>query len=591
MAASASKKQSKNGYRRAKKQEAKHAVSLIRLKIHIYQAKPTHNQKAPSPADEPVRESEPPAANDGFKDHDEQMIQAEDLLEIDGVENQYDFDQPGFEEFKKAFVKYGPPTEEDLAKQAGKAEIYYEEDDIPDEEEETEQKVSKRKRKMMNRPTIAALKASVNKPELVEWTDTASPDPQLLLSLKGLKNAVPVPGHWSLKREYLSSKRGIEKPPFALPKFIQETGISEMRDAVLKKQESMNMAQRQRERVQGKLGKFDMDYNKLYEAFFRRQTKPEMTSYGEVYYEGKEFETNLVHLKPGILSEELKDALGMAPGYPPPWLVNQQRLGPPHSYPHLRIPGVTAPIPPGASWGFQPGQWGKPPVDEVTNRPLWGGDPFGVGILQETHTSSFPGEPVERSLWGTLRADGESEDEESDEEEEEEEEEQGEEGPENDSGGPTAAIEETALPTEIEIEPVGELTLRKELRSDKPDESGAARSAYQVLQEKETQATGFFPGERAYDLDAARRDTFGDSQRKRKAGDVEVSVDVDSLVGNDKLDKEALRKQYEAQKKADMQGQWQSIDQDDLSDMIATESRKRQKREERNRDDNRRARR
>lgn len=37
----------------------------------------------------------------------------------------------------------------------------------------------------------------------------------------------------------------------------------------------------------------------------------------------------------------------MKEGYPPPWIYNMQRYGPPPSYPKLRIPGVNAPIPPG----------------------------------------------------------------------------------------------------------------------------------------------------------------------------------------------------------------------------------------------------
>jgi splicing factor 3B subunit 2 len=47
-----------------------------------------------------------------------------------------------------------------------------------------------------------------------------------------------------------------------------------------------------------------------------------------------------------------------------------QRYGPPPSYPHLKIPGLNAPIPPGASFGYHPGGWGKPPVDEVSLSPL-----------------------------------------------------------------------------------------------------------------------------------------------------------------------------------------------------------------------------
>ncbi|KAI8571258.1 hypothetical protein RHMOL_Rhmol01G0105400 [Rhododendron molle] len=43
----------------------------------------------------------------------------------------------------------------------------------------------------------------------------------------------------------------------------------------------------------------------------------------------------------------------------------------PPSYPNLKIPGVNAPIPPGASYGYHPGGWDKPPVGEY-------GDVFGV---------------------------------------------------------------------------------------------------------------------------------------------------------------------------------------------------------------------
>lgn len=42
--------------------------------------------------------------------------------------------------------------------------------------------------------------------------------------LQALRNTVPVPRHWSQKRKYLQGKRGIEKPPFKLPEFIEATG-------------------------------------------------------------------------------------------------------------------------------------------------------------------------------------------------------------------------------------------------------------------------------------------------------------------------------------------------------------------------------
>lgn len=54
-----------------------------------------------------------------------------------------------------------------------------------------------------------------------------------------------------------------------------------------------------------------------------------------------------------------------------------QRYGPPPSYPNLKIPGLNAPIPDGCAFGYHPGGWGKPPVDEL-GRPLYG-DVFGNG--------------------------------------------------------------------------------------------------------------------------------------------------------------------------------------------------------------------
>ncbi|KAL6705380.1 hypothetical protein ACN47E_007029 [Coniothyrium glycines] len=556
----AKKQANKNAYRRAKK---KHQRS-----------------ENPSEATESARESESPAP-ESDTNNEAQAVKPADLLTIDDISNQYDLDDPDFEQYKAVFEKFREPTEEEAAtKDEEKAKIIYPDDDIPDEEDDGKPKISKKQRKQMNKLSIAQLKSLVQRPELVEWTDASSSNPQLLIAIKGAKNVIPVPTHWSLKREYLSSKRGIEKPPFALPKFIQETGIAEMRDAVLEKQAEMTMRQKQRERVQGKLGKLDIDYSKLYDAFFRRQTKPELTRYGEVYYEGKEFETNLVNLKPGELSEELREALGMAPGHPPPWLINMQRFGPSPSYPSMRIPGVNAPIPPGASWGFQPGQWGKPPTDDA-GKPLFGGDLYGTSILEEQQQTTHTGEPVERGIWGALRAEGESEDEESDEEEDEDEDED-EEGDEDASGIQTSMTSASAMPSEIGgTESIGgEFTLRKQRKGIETEEPGAPRSAFTVLPEKNISATGFFGGEHAYDLDAAKRDSLGQAQRKRKVGDVDISVDVDQLENSDRLDKDALKKEYESRQRAEAQGQWQSIDQDDLADMIAAESRKRVKRED-----------
>lgn len=489
-------------------------------------------------------------------------------------------DNPLYDMYRDVMGKFehAELEESTSSKPLDKPEIYFEDDNIPDEDEENaEPKLSKKKRKEINKVSVARLKSMVDKPEIVEWTDASATDPQLLVHIKSARNVVPVPSHWSMKREYLSSKRGIEKAPFSLPKFIQETGISEMRDAVLEKQDQSTLKQKQRERVQPKMGKLDIDYQKLYEAFFRFQDKPELTRYGEVYYEGKEYETNLRHLRPGELSDELKEALNIPPGAPPPWLINQQRYGPPPSYPALKIAGLNAPPPPGAMWGYHPGGYGKPPVDEH-NRPLYGGDIFGV--LQQTQQNGQQGEPVEKDLWGELQPPEEEEEEEESEEEEEEEEEEEDIGAglQTPSGTETPSGTVSAVPTEYGgTESIaGEFDVRKHHRGTETEESTHPRSAYQVIPERQTQVEGFFGGDRAYDVKdtEANLPVLGaeeQNRKRKKPGDVDVAVDPDSI------DKENLQSLYDAQKQQENPN-WSF--QEDLTDMIASESRKRLKKDE-----------
>ena len=49
------------------------------------------------------------------------------------------------------------------------------------------------------------------------------------------------------------------------------------------------MKQKMRERVRPKMGKIDIDYQKLHDAFFRWQIKPKMTIHGDLYYEVRFF--------------------------------------------------------------------------------------------------------------------------------------------------------------------------------------------------------------------------------------------------------------------------------------------------------------
>jgi splicing factor 3B subunit 2 len=226
------------------------------------------------------------------------------------------------------------------------------------------QKLSKKKRKLLKRMKISELKQKTNKPEVVEAWDVTAQDPITLVYLKSLKNTVQVPVHWSQKRKFLQNKRGVLKPPFKLPTFIEATGISKIRDNTGNDRKTLK--DKMRQRMQPKLGKMDIDYQVLHDAFFKYQTKPSnMTIHGDIYYENKEHESKMKIFKPGRISDKLRVALGIPEKSPPPWLINMQRYGPPPAYPNLKIPGINAPLlDPTAE--ITPNLW-LPPVQEEKN--------------------------------------------------------------------------------------------------------------------------------------------------------------------------------------------------------------------------------
>ncbi|KAJ1565322.1 Splicing factor 3B subunit 2, partial [Cladochytrium tenue] len=328
---------------------------------------------------------------------------------------------PAFRDFQRVFARFGGGGADDAKETdaaAGDAADAADADGAEDEadadadeadgdgdsDDEGGKGMSNKAKRLAARLTVAQLKQLVKKPEVVDWVDCTAADPKLLVHLKSYRNTVPVPIHWQQKRKYLQGKRGIEKPPFDLPDFIKQTGIMEIRSAVKEKEDASRLKSKARERIQPKMGKLDLDYQKLHDAFFRWQTKPQLSRHGDMYFEGKEFETKLKMNKPGQLSDDLKAALGMPALTPPPWLINMQRYGPPPSYPGLKIPGLNAPIPEGSHWGFHPGGWGKPPVDEY-GRPLYG-DVFGVAAPEASKEIMAD---VERTPWGELEPEEEEE--------------------------------------------------------------------------------------------------------------------------------------------------------------------------------------
>eukprot|EP00445_Apocalathium_hangoei_P037283 CAMPEP_0203948382 /NCGR_PEP_ID=MMETSP0359-20131031/83048_1 /ASSEMBLY_ACC=CAM_ASM_000338 /TAXON_ID=268821 /ORGANISM="Scrippsiella Hangoei, Strain SHTV-5" /LENGTH=884 /DNA_ID=CAMNT_0050879925 /DNA_START=88 /DNA_END=2742 /DNA_ORIENTATION=+ len=325
-----------------------------------------------------------------------------DILEGSGMQ-----DDEGFAAIVERFKKVEPEEkekdedeEEDKPRKRTRPKTSLLEEAEDSSDDEGKNTLSKKKRKVAGRVTLAELKTLVKRPDVVEVWDTTSEDPRLLVYLKAYRNTVNVPKHWSSKRKYMAGKRGVEKPPFKLPEFIEATGIAKIRQSILEKQAEKSLKGKSRDKAHPKMGKLDIDYQVLHDAFFKFAKPPKMSKHNDLYYEGKEYEAKMNNKKPGLLSAALKEALGMAEGSPPPWLINMQRYGPPPAYPNLKVPGLNAPIPQGAEYGYHPGGWGKPPVDEFGN-PLYG---------DWRAPEDTPAAPEDTTLWGEVDEDYEEDD-------------------------------------------------------------------------------------------------------------------------------------------------------------------------------------
>ncbi|XP_040369543.1 splicing factor 3B subunit 2-like [Rosa chinensis] len=458
-----------------------------------------------------------------------------------------------YADFKQIFEYF---TFKDAAgvEEEKKDDVHHSQEDSNSEEDnqqKQEKGVSNKKKKRV-KMNIAELKQMCARPDVVEVWDATAADPKLLVFLKSYRNTVQVPRHWSQKRKYLQGTRGVKKQPFQLPDYIAATGIEKLRQAYNEKEDNKKLKQKQRERMQPKMGKMDIDYQVLHDAFFKHQVKPKLTTVGDLYYEGKEFDqvTLMDQMKPGaMLSHELQEALGMSEGAPPPWLISMQRYGPPPSYPHLKIPGLNAPIPGGASFGYHPGGWGKPPVNEY-GRPLYGNV---FGVEQTNHEE----EPVEKMKhWGELE-------EEEEEKEEIEKEKDLEDDMESVDSFSSGGADQT-VPDVIE--------LRKQQRKET-----AERPLYQVLEEKEERvAAGALLGTThtyVVGSNSSRDDKAGakrvDLLRCHKADKVDVTLQPEELEAMENVLPEKYQQAREEEK---MRSQ-----PEDFSDMVAENEKQRKR--------------
>lgn len=253
------------------------------------------------------------------------------------------------EEFKKIFEKfsfqYPLGSLESASKMKKEADLSDSEDEEQQDNRQKEKGLSKKRKKHGRRMKIAEVKRYCSRPDVVEVWDATAADPKLLVFLKAYRNTVPVPRHWCQKRNSCRVSGELESSHFNYQISLLRQELRKL-DKLAMRKRIVRSLQKQSERMQPRMKKMDIDYPALYDAFFKYQTKPKLTTHGDLYYEGKEFEVKqLMEMKPCTLSYELREALGIPDVASPPYLRNMQRYGAPPSYPNLKIPGFNAPIP------------------------------------------------------------------------------------------------------------------------------------------------------------------------------------------------------------------------------------------------------
>ena len=290
-------------------------------------------------------------------------------------EKVFDLFEKKIENQNKKIESLTKEKQPDIQKEKAKKDVKENPDDTSSDEDELlipEESRKKRKKilKEQGQSLLADLKSKAQYPEVVEPWDTNANDPELLIHFKCMPNTVPVPIHWAQNGKYLQSQRGKVRKPYKLPDYIEATGISRIR--LIELPVHISLQQKTRRRMRPKLGRTDIDYQILYDAFFKYQTKKRLTKLGEVYYEGKETDKRMSKFKPGKLSRNLRNALGISASTIPAFVQNMQRYGPPPAYPFLKIPGVNIPDDDTSAMAT-PGLWDEPDF-RYTKEFIWNFD-------------------------------------------------------------------------------------------------------------------------------------------------------------------------------------------------------------------------
>ena len=248
-----------------------------------------------------------------------------------------------------------------------------------------------------------------------------------------------------------------------------------------------------------------------------------------------------------------------------------QRYGPPPSYPNLKIPGLNAPIPADATYGYHPGGWEKIPVNEY-GEPLYG-DAFG----QSERVDGIAFEKFDQTLWSEFKyLYAEDDDEQYGEDDEDNDDQMDDEEDRIDESG-FSSVDGMETPS-------GEFDLRKKTTStSQQQQEKDHRPLFQVIEQQvDNTATGLIATNFRYVLPSSSAPSSSGSAVERvemltrgKAQKTEVAFDPSEIEAHEGLTDELIIKKYH--EKTQQNKDAGTFSHQDNSDLVAEQAAKMKK--------------
>jgi len=172
------------------------------------------------------------------------------LIQYVSANNDLDESDPLYNEFSQVFNKFSKP--EELCKVPGEKNENDKDnelnkngvklmDDQMNIDIDGEKPLSKKRKNIIKRASVADLKQQVPRPDVVEVWDVTSADPRLLVYLKAYRNTVPVPRHWCQKKENTyKAKEELKNHHFNYQTLLRQQVLIKLGKQYLKKRNKRN---------------------------------------------------------------------------------------------------------------------------------------------------------------------------------------------------------------------------------------------------------------------------------------------------------------------------------------------------------------